>query len=322
MTLTIFVTFLLSIVIYHIIFKYEFFPKVFLDFPDKIRKKHTTPVPKLGIIFLVPFFVLFNFSNSSFEYNIYFLIFCLIYILIGVFDDILSIKWTVRIFFEVTFILAYLLLNQELLLNKLHFDNLNLKDLIYDNFYFFLFFTSFCFVSLVNAINFYDGINNQLSNYLIILFTFFFLETLNYLFLVLIITLIIFSLFNFYNKVFFGSASIYLLAFLIFNFSTFYHNENIIEADAIFVMLLYPGADLIRLFFSRLRKKKSPFKGDRDHIHHILESKLNQKQIVWINNIPIFVSLIITQISFIGNLYAIIFTIFYYIMLLSLYKKS
>ena len=322
MTLTIIVIFLISILIYHIIFKYEFFPKIFLDFPDQIRKKHILPVPKLGIIFLIPFFILFDFSNSSFEYNVHFLVFCLIFILIGILDDILTIKWTVRIFFEVSSILAYLLLNQELLLNELHIDNLNLKYLIYDNFYFLLFFTCFCFVSLVNALNFYDGINNQLSNYLIILFVFFFLETTNYLFLVLIISIIIFSLFNFYNKVFFGSASIYLLSFLIFNFSTFYHNKNIIEADTIFLMLLYPGIDLIRLFFSRLSRKKSPFKGDRDHIHHILESKFNQKQIVWVNNIPIFVALIISQTSHIGNLYSIIFTIFYYIMLLNLYKKS
>ena len=38
-----------------------------------------------------------------------------------------------------------------------------------ENFYFLLFFTGFCFVALINALNFYDGINNQLSQYLIIL---------------------------------------------------------------------------------------------------------------------------------------------------------
>ena len=287
MTLTILVVFLISILIYYIIFKYEFFPKTFLDFPDEVRKKHILPVPKLGIIFLIPFFILFDFSNSSFEYNIHFLVFCLIFTLIGIFDDIFSIKWTARIFFEVSFVLVYLLLNQELILNKLYFDNLILNNLVYDNFYFLLLFTCFCFVSLVNALNLYDGINNQLSNYLIILFMFFLFETFNYLFLILIISLIIFSLFNIHNKVFFGSASIYLLTFLIFNFSTFYHNLKIIEADTIFVMLLYPGIDLIRLFFFRLIRKKNPFKGDRDHIHHILQSKFNQKQIVWINNFPV-----------------------------------
>ena len=87
-------------------------------------------------------------------------------------------------------------------------------------------------------------------------------------------------------------------------------------------MLLYPGIDLIRLFFFRLIRKKNPFKGDRKHIHHILQAKFNQKQIVWINNFPVIVSLLITQTSFIENLYAIIFIVLYYIILLSLYKKS
>ena len=315
-------TFLISIIFYYLIFKYKLYPKIFLDLPDKIRKKHTSPVPKLGVIFLIPFFVLFDYSNLNFEHTFHLYIFCLIFIIIGIIDDIFSNKWSMRLFYETVFILSYLLLNKDLLLTELNFNELHLKNLIYENFYLSLFFTTFCFIAIVNALNFYDGINNQLSNYLIILFLFFFIETSNYLFLILIIALLIFSIFNFQNKVFFGSASIYLIAFLIFNFSIFYHNKNIIEADEIFIMLFYPGLDMVRLFFFRILRKKSPFKGDRNHIHHILETKYNQIKIVWINNIPIIISLIITQINFVNNLYGIIFIILYYIMILGLEKKS
>ena len=315
-------TFLISIIFYYLIFKYKLYPKIFLDLPDKIRKKHTSPVPKLGVIFLIPFFVLFDYSNLNFEHTFHLYIFCLIFIIIGIIDDIFSNKWSMRLFYETVFILSYLLLNKDLLLTELNFNELHLKNLIYENFYLSLFFTTFCFIAIVNALNFYDGINNQLSNYLIILFLFFFIETSNYLFLILIIALLIFSIFNFQNKVFFGSASIYLIAFLIFNFSIFYHNKNIIEADEIFIMLFYPGLDMVRLFFFRILRKKSPFKGDRNHIHHILETKYNQIKIVWINNIPIIISLIITQINFVNNLYGIIFIILYYILILGLEKKS
>ena len=322
MTLILLSTFWVSVIFCHLIFKYRLYPKIFLDLPDKIRKKHKVPIPKLGVIFFIPFFILLNSLNSGFEFNTHFLIFCLIFIIMGIFDDILSVKWNIRIFCELIIIFSYLLLSQELLLYKLNFDNINLKNFIYQNFYFIIFFTSFCFIALVNALNFYDGINNQLSNYLIVLFLFFFIETANYLFLILIVVLLVFSIFNFKNKVFFGSASIYLVAFLIFNFSIFYHNVNIIDADEIFIMLFYPGLDMVRLFFFRILRKKSPFKGDRNHIHHILETKYNQIKIVWINNIPIIISLIITQINFVNNLYGIIFIILYYIMIIGLEKKS
>lgn len=315
-------TFLISIIFYYLIFKYKLYPKIFLDLPDKIRKKHTSPVPKLGVIFFIPFFVLFDYSNLNFEHTFHLYIFCLIFIMIGIIDDIFSNKWSMRLFYETVFILSYLLLNKDLLLTELNFNEFHLKNLIYENFYLSLFFTTFCFIAIVNALNFYDGINNQLSNYLIILFIFFFIETSNYLFLILIIALLIFSIFNFQNKVFFGSASIYLIAFLIFNFSIFYHNKNIIEPEAILIMLLYPGADLIRLFFFRIINKKSPFKGDRNHIHHLLGLKYNKIKIVWLNNFPIIISLIITQVDVISNIYAILFIIIYYILMLNLTKKS
>ena len=180
-------TFLTLIIINYFIFKHKLFPKIFLDLPDKLRKKHKEPIPNLGIIFFIPFFIFLNYSNSGFEFNTHFLLFCLIFIIMGIFDDIFSLKWNIRIFCELIFIFSYLLLSQELLLYKLNFNNINLQNLIYQNFYFIIFFTSFCFIALVNALNFYDGINNQLSSYLIILFLFFFLETTNYLFLTLII---------------------------------------------------------------------------------------------------------------------------------------
>ena len=169
-------TFLISIIFYYLIFKYKLYPKIFLDLPDKIRKKHTSPVPKLGVIFFIPFFVLFDYSNLNFEHTFHLYIFCLIFIMIGIIDDIFSNKWSMRLFYETVFILSYLLLNKDLLLTELNFNEFHLKNLIYENFYLSLFFTTFCFIAIVNALNFYDGINNQLSNYLIILFIFFLLK--------------------------------------------------------------------------------------------------------------------------------------------------
>ncbi len=323
MAIAIIATLIINTLINYFIIKFKIYPKIILDFPDKKRKNHLKPTPKLGIIFLIPLIILFEFTNSNFEYNFQLIFFAFILILLGIIDDIFSLKWNSRIFFEIILILSYLLLNENLILSDLNFEDLTLKKIFLgENLKFFFIFTIFCFIALVNSFNFYDGINNQLSQYLIILSIFFFIETNNNFFLVLILSLIIFSIFNFQTKVFFGSASIYFLSFLFFNFSLFYHNKNYIGADEILLMLLYPGLDMARLFFLRILKKSSPFTGDRNHIHHILSLKFDTKKVLIINNIPIIVSLIITQFPQINNLYGLIFIFFYYILIINIKQKS
>ena len=39
--------------------------------------------------------------------------------------------------------------------------------------------------------------------------------------------------------------------------------------------MMLPGIEMLRLFVSRIHKKK-PFKPDRNHLHHVLSSKQNQ----------------------------------------------
>ena len=49
------------------------------------------------------------------------------------------------------------------------------------------------------------------------------------------------------------------------------YNQNFnIDSDHIFLIMIIPGIDLIRLFLTRVSKGYSPFKPDRNHLHHIL----------------------------------------------------
>ena len=163
-------------------------------------------------------------------------------------------------FFEFILISSFILINEELIITQLNLSSVFLEDFVrFNNPYFYFLFTSFCFVALINALNFYDGINNNLSNFLIILFLFFYLKTSNILCLLIILNLVIFSFLNYKKLVFLGSASIYFLTFVIFNFTIFYHNTFKIGADEIFIMLLYPGLDMIRLFFLELLTNKVHF---------------------------------------------------------------
>ena len=51
--------------------------------------------------------------------------------------------------------------------------------------------------------------------------------------------------------------------------------SNIIYADQIFLVMMIPGLELLRLAIFRIYKKKHPFKGDRNHIHHYLLNSFN-----------------------------------------------
>ena len=307
----------------YFVLKQKFFPKCFLDHPDDKRKKHKIPVPKLGIIFFIPILIILNFTDISFKFNNSLIFFSTILIIFGLLDDAISIKWVGRIFFEFILISSFILINEELIITQLNLNNVFLEDFVrFNNPYFYFLFTSFCFVALINALNFYDGINNNLSNFLIILFLFFYLKTSNILFLLIILNLLIFSFLNYKKLVFLGSASIYFLTFVIFNFTIFYHNTFKIGADEIFIMLLYPGLDMIRLFFFRIINKQSPFHPDRNHLHHILSQKFSHEYVLIINIIPLLICLLIVHFENVTNLYALVFIILYYIAILNYKKKK
>ena len=52
------------------------------------------------------------------------------------------------------------------------------------------------------------------------------------------------------------------------------YNLGHIKLLEIVVLMCFPVADLVRLFFIRLIKNKHPFSGDKTHIHHLLLRKL------------------------------------------------
>ena len=100
------------------------------------------------------------------------------------------------------------------------------------------------------------------------------------------------------------------------------HNlyRSFINADEIFFLLLFPGIDLVRLTFFRILRRKNPFYGDRNHIHHLLIRKYS----LLVTNISLFF-LSILPIFFYSilhlNFYAI-FSIFLIIYALLIKKLS
>ena len=197
--------------------------------------------------------------------------------------------------------------------NKIFFENYS------------IFFTIFCFLILVNALNFYDGINGQSCLIFIISFSYLLIKSDMHYFYIISIILILFIFFlNISNKIFLGDSGIYLLSIILSSSLIYEHNiqKNIIFADEIFFLLLLPGFDLLRLTLKRLLNLKNPFFGDRDHIHHLLINKYPLK----VSNSILFLTSItpIILFSFFNLNFFLVFFIFLsiYVFLIKYLKSN
>ena len=91
---------------------------------------------------------------------------------------------------------------------------------------------------------------------------------------------------------FFGDNGTHLLgfviAYLVINAA---QNSDyvLLTADKIFMIMILPGIELIRLFFQRISNKRHPFSSDRNHIHHILLNNFKERQTLFILNLLIFI---------------------------------
>ena len=195
------------------------------------------------------------------------------------------------------------------------------KTVNINNFSFF--FTIFCFLLLSNALNMFDGINCQCIIFSILLFSYL-LNLQNQLLIIYLILVLIFTLYlNSKNLIFLGNSGSYLLSYIISHQIIYFYNSKFIRSvEEIFILLMVPGVDMLRLFFQRLSDKKNPFKPDKMHLHHYLLDLYGYKSSISI----ITLILIFTYLSLYLNLSKIIIIlsyVFIYIILITyLYSKK
>ena len=158
---------------------------------------------------------------------------------------------------------------------KLKYIRISFLEKIYyfNNFSFIFLILSFALLS--NALNMFDGINLQLIFFSIFIFIIFILKGFYPIFFILMILCLIFlGILNFQNKVFLGDGGSYLISSIIgctFIYQYKYF-ENFFYGDEIFIILLIPSIDMLRLFLVRSINGKNPFKGDLNHLHHIINN--------------------------------------------------
>jgi len=118
-----------------------------------------------------------------------------------------------------------------------------------------------------------------------------------------------------------GDAGTYLLSFTFgYYFIKFYNSHLITSVDEVFILMLLPGVDMLRLFITRILAKKHPFSADRNHLHHLLLTKYGYLKTILILNL--FLLMCLTSIFYLKNyFYTILFFLFIYLLLLFACKK-
>lgn len=331
--MNIFVCILFNFLIYLNISKISKFINIY-DTPDNIRKLHKVPISSIGgliilfniLLIIAMYFIKNNifidslYFHSQFQFISFFL-FALPFILIGVMDDKLHLSANVKMTFLALTLIFALIIDKDLRIYEIRVTFIE-SGIQLNNFT--IIFTLFSILLFMNALNMMDGINLLTGMYSLIIFLFFIVYlNIDFIFIFLIIGLINYLILNSQNKVFLGDNGTILLSYIIsYFFIKSYNYESIIYADQIFLIMMIPGLDLLRVAIGRVMSGSDPFKGDRAHLHHLLTSAYNPKIamicILSISTIPFFISLLIIK----QTLFIIISVFFIYtILVIFLYRK-
>lgn len=255
---------------------------------DKInnRSSHSSLATRSGgvSIFLTLFLISVYFYLSGFDiYEFSLLVPLSLLMVVGLYDDVNGIDFKLKFIFQI--IAAKIIIDNGLIIDNLHglFGVYELSRIIAQ------LLTIFIIVAIINSINFIDGIDGLAITTVILFiigFEFFASDPTSFtnLSTILIGSLVPIYYFNFRkkNKVFLGDSGSLLLGGVISMYVIrILTNNYIIQPEfdlhkILFVIsiLFYPIIDIIRIFFLRLIKGRSPFHADKNHIHHLILKKI------------------------------------------------
>ncbi|WP_440657158.1 hypothetical protein [Candidatus Pelagibacter sp. HIMB1509] len=265
-----------------------------------------------GIILFQGYIINYFYVINNSDNHIYLSIFItFLFFLIAIIDDISDVSPYLKIIF--CCFVSYLVIVNDITLTIKTLNLLSIGTLYFpDNIFIIIFFPILCLVIFVNAFNFIDGIDGLAS--LVGLSIFLYLISKNYTllstFFILLSSIIIFTFLNLKYNFFLGDSGNYIISITI---STILIKENYLNpqlyyVEEIFLIMMLPGLDFIRLFFKRIKNNKNPLFGDLNHLHHLMYYKFGHiKTLIYyliIVNLPLYIYLI-----FEINLYLILIVI-------------
>jgi UDP-GlcNAc:undecaprenyl-phosphate GlcNAc-1-phosphate transferase len=318
---------LLNIFIY---FNIDWLIKIFNTFDNpnkgKIHKKKVSLIGGTVLFINILIFLIYCKINflTYFSYNTEFISFFIIicgFYLVGLYDDKYKLSPLNRIILMSLILYVSIAFNNLLQISEIDFSFFKNKFYLHD---FSICLSIICILIFTYALNMFDGINLQSITYCtFIFFIFYLLSKYEVFYLIIIICLLFLFILNLKSKIFLGDSGIYILGgFISFVVIAEYNKQNIkFFADDIFILMMIPGLDFIRIFIERVSKGKNPFLGDKNHLHHLMLNRFGFLK-SYLLIVSLYILILLLKFINIGNLYIIIFyIIFYNILYLYLKKK-
>lgn len=148
-------------------------------------------------------------------------------------------------------------------------------------------FALLCLVGLLNAVNMADGKNGIVIG-MGLIWTFvlgFHAPAAMAPVLAAVGTaLAVMGVYNLKGRLFLGDGGSYAISAL-FGLLAIYaynHDFEVMRADDVAVMFAIPVFDTVRLMAVRIMQRRSPFEGDRDHLHHHLHARIGWPHGLWV----------------------------------------
>ena len=153
-------------------------------------------------------------------------------------------------------------------------------------------FALLCLVGLLNAVNMADGKNGIILS-LGLIWSLVLAMRLPESYLPLLgavtVSMTVMLVFNLRGRLFMGDGGSYVLSTLFGLLAIYAYNQDfaVMRADDVAVMFAIPVFDTIRLMAVRASRGRSPFEGDRDHLHHYLHLRYG-----WPTGLIVYVALV------------------------------
>ena len=301
------ITFFISTVIIYIFNKNNILIDKISSSKHKNLQENTKNLPPLcgGLIILICSVLFFKDFFIVTLFGLFFLV-------IGIFSDTNKISSPlIRILSQFIISFLFVILSSS-----------NIFDLRVDILNYFLeikiisiLFTVFCILILINGSNFLDGLNTLVLGYYILTCIILIYVSNNFNLNInpnislLIISLFVLYIFNFFGKVYLGDSGAYLIGFFISFFVIDFSLKNTLVSPYFICFLLwYPAFENLFSILRRMTSKNRIDSADKQHLHHLIYGYFLQKNLiksVYIN------SLVSNLINFYNLVIFVLFSKFY-----------
>ena len=285
-----FLVFILSGILAYFIQKIFIHYKKFDDFNH--RSSHNTLATRTGgigiftTLLLTSLFFYFQ-KIELFNYSLF--IPLGIMFIVGVYDDFYRADFKLKFLLQI--IVAKILIDQGYVISNYHglFGLYEVPWLLAQ------LSTVFVFLVIVNAINFIDGIDGLaitevIKTILLIEFLSLKFTELSSMGFIILFSLLPLYYFNFKKKrkIFLGDGGSLLLGTTVAIYIFYLLGDQFVLSNKLvlnktflsILIIIYPLFDLLRVFIMRTKNGISPFRPDKNHIHHMLQLKVKKHFVV------------------------------------------